>query len=115
MSPGRQQKSCYVQSLDQQFGPSISRSLFQPLSQPPEELEGPCPASIATSSHALGSSATAAPDTSLAEGAAALLAMASAADKSDFVQVRCQHSQTLAGGCQKMPMPCHAMQCHAMQ
>lgn len=80
-------KPCDVQSLDQQFGANISRSLFQPHSQPPVELEGPCPASIATSSHALGSTATAAPDTSLAEGAAGLLAMASAADESDFAQV----------------------------
>ena len=79
-----------MQSLEQQLGPGITRSLFLPHSQPPVQVEAPCPTPAATSSHALGCGAKAALDISLAEGAAGLLAMSSAADKSDLTQVsRC--------------------------
>ena len=104
MSSERQQKSCTVQNLDQEFGPSISRSLFQPHRQPPVEVKGPCPAPVATSSCVLGSTSAAALDTLLAEGAASLLAMASAADTSDlsqvsfeFLSVYCNSCRWLAG------------------
>lgn len=86
--------SCHVQNRDQQLGPNISRSLFQPHHQPPVVMKGACsaiPAPVSTSSHAWGFTASAALHTSLAEGAAGLIAVstaaAAAANKSDVSQV----------------------------